>query len=1034
VTVGEKRTGSRRRWSWVVGSLLVLGGLGYAEARTSWLQARLFSTWASGISFEVQPGIDPDVWTGSNGPFDVRRGYARLPTMLPTLEARGYAVDEQARISARFRRSLELGLYPVYPEKPQAGLAVTDRQGDILFRSLHPARTYGAFDSIPAPIVQTLLFVENRELMQSDFPNRNPVVEWDRLARSLAGLLVRKLGAENARSGGSTLATQIEKYKHSPAGLTRTPRDKLSQMATATVRAYQGGPQTQSERERIVVDYLNSVPLSAVAGYGEVLGLQDALNAWFGLDGAWVNDVLREWDTADVAGRTVGGDAPVASDSAGVAFRAVLALMLSQRRPSYYLATDAGRSSLDELVDFYLTLLEDADVVDPDLLELTRGAELDFATTPPPTPSPAFSDLKAANAIRTRLLTLVGTDRLYELDRMDLTAHTTIDRTAQDSVTRLFQRLSDPEFVRASGLIAPRLLGSGDPSKVVYSFLLYEAGQETNELRVQTDNFAGPFDVNEASRLELGSTAKLRTLVTYLEVAERLHRELAPLDATARRAAVDSLGDPLTRWAAATLDQQPSMTSRELIEASMQRRYSGSPAERFFTGGGQHVFQNFDRTFDGTVLTVEHAFRNSVNLVFVRMMRDLERYYRARLLSVGSGLLTDRESDARRQYLSRFADREGTQYLSRFWTKYAKETPEGIFDALLSGRRLTPRRLAWTFRAVRPEAEEAEFVRVVRERSPDTEFTERALSDLYRMADVAPFGLADQGYLAGIHPLELWVVKYRLENPYATRSEAVAASAEARQEVYSWLFNPRKVRAQDRSISIMLEIESFLEIQRAWSRLGYPFENLVPSYGSSIGSSGDRPDALATLMGIIINDGVRLPSARLTKMEFGVDTPYETRLSARPVAGEVVLSPDVASVARAALAGVAADGTARSVRDAFVTPSGDPVVVGGKTGTGNNQYKVFGRGAGLIQTRTINRTATFVFFLGDRHFGVITAHVDGEGAAAYTFTSALPLAVLRLTAPALTHLLGEPVPAETTVVQAAPEPADVPAAAVAAGG
>jgi hypothetical protein len=35
-------------------------------------------------------------------------------------------------------------------------------------------------------------------------------------------------------------------------------------------------------------------------------------------------------------------------------------------------------------------------------------------------------------------------------------------------------------------------------------------------VRVQTDSTDQPFDINEGSKLELGSTAKLRVLTTYL--------------------------------------------------------------------------------------------------------------------------------------------------------------------------------------------------------------------------------------------------------------------------------------------------------------------------------------------------------------------------------------------------------------------------------------------------------------------------------------------------------------------------------------
>jgi hypothetical protein len=49
----------------------------------------------------------------------------------------------------------------------------------------------------------------------------------------------------------------------------------------------------------------------------------------------------------------------------------------------------------------------------------------------------------------------------------------------------------------------------------------------------------------------------------------------------------------------------------------------------------------------------------------------------------------------------------------------------------------------------------------------------------------------------------------------------------------------------------------------------------------------------------------------------------------------------------------------------------------------------------------VSRTATFVFFIGDRWFGVITAYVPGATAQNYNFTSALPVQILKNLAPEL---------------------------------
>ena len=56
----------------------------------------------------------------------------------------------------------------------------------------------------------------------------------------------------------------------------------------------------------------------------------------------------------------------------------------------------------------------------------------------------------------------------------------------------------------------------------------------------------------------------------------------------------------------------------------------------------------------------------------------------------------------------------------------------------------------------------------------------------------------------------------------------------------------------------------------------------------------------------------------------------------------------------------------------------------------------------------MNRTATFVFLIDDRFYGVITAYVHGPDAAAFAFTSSLPAQLFRMLAPTLSPLLGEP--------------------------
>ena len=55
-------------------------------------------------------------------------------------------------------------------------------------------------------------------------------------------------------------------------------------MLTASLRAYYDGPDTFKRREEIVTTYMNSTPLASMPGYGEIIGMPEALWVWFGTD------------------------------------------------------------------------------------------------------------------------------------------------------------------------------------------------------------------------------------------------------------------------------------------------------------------------------------------------------------------------------------------------------------------------------------------------------------------------------------------------------------------------------------------------------------------------------------------------------------------------------------------------------------------------------------------------------------------------------------------------------------------------------
>ena len=74
---------------------------------------------------------------------------------------------------------------------------------------------------------------------------------------------------------------------------------------------------------------------------------------------------------------------------------------------------------------------------------------------------------------------------------------------------------------------------------------------------------------------------------------------------------------------------------------------SASPHESFFTGGGLHTFANFQKEDDSKVISVRQALHESVNLVFIRMMRDIVRYYMFQVPGSAGKLLEDTKDGVR---------------------------------------------------------------------------------------------------------------------------------------------------------------------------------------------------------------------------------------------------------------------------------------------------------------------------------------------------------------------------------------------------
>ncbi|MFQ5601306.1 MAG: transglycosylase domain-containing protein, partial [Candidatus Krumholzibacteriia bacterium] len=752
--------------------MIGIAGLLAWEIHTSTFQSRLLSRYASRLTWDVHEGASPDPLRAPRGPYDVRHGYTRLARFLDLLQESGFDVAWQASPSAELASLAARGIPPPYREKDAPALHILDRGGRTLYGVSADRFHFREFVDVPPLVVHSLLYVENRQLLDAERPHLNPALDWDRLV--LAGWRYaedRLFGTGNL-AGGSTLATQIQTFRHSPNGRTASVRDKLQQMAAASLRAYRDGADTRAARRRIIVDYLNSMPLGAAPGIGELTGLGDGLWAWFGttLEQLVVDLALPE-DGEDLSRK-------------GRAYKQALALLLATRRPVLYLGADVA--PLTRRLHFYLGELQREGVISARLAAAARDAQLGLRARAPRLPGVRYAERKAANTVRGELLELLDLRSLYDLDRLDLRVETTLDATAQAAVMATLEQLDDPGFLKANGFYGKRLLGAGDPDSVLYTFSLYESSPLGNRVLVHADSFDQPLDLNDGAKLELGSTAKLRTIANYLMVVSELYDRYRGVSRQELLSIEHNSVDPITYWAAGFARLHPQASRERTLRASLERRYSANPAAKFFTGGGLHTFENFNDTFEDD-MTLRMAFRHSVNLVFIRLMRELVLYYTAELGYDERAIIENRNHPDRKALLTAAVDHESREHLWAAYKKYEGLDADAAVRKLCGKDAKRLRRFAIHFSSGTPQAPldqlKREAVRLFPER---TEAIESDMPRYHRAFAARRRKLNDEAWLLGRQPLEVWLVRDRRRNPGAGWTDLVERSATARRQSFDW--------------------------------------------------------------------------------------------------------------------------------------------------------------------------------------------------------------------------------------------------------
>ena len=307
-------------------------------------------------------------------------------------------------------------------------------------------------------------------------------------------------------------------------------------------------------------------------------------------------------------------------------------------------------------------------------------------------------------------------------------------------------------------------------------------------------------------------------------------------------------------------------------------------------------------------------------------------------------MLADPHHPLRAGYLARFADREGTSFLNQFYAE-SPAPADAVLDRLAGEVRRRADApggdlpLGATGRGSRrrsPRSSRARLPELPGERELD--------AALRQLCGRTSFTLNDRAYLA--RRASAQAVARGLSAGASGRDPQRDAGGERRRSARRatpGCSRPGTRPTQDKRIRILLEEEAFARIHEAWRRLGYPFDHLVPSYATAIGSSADRPEALAELIGIVLNDGVWQPTVR--DRAAALRRGHALRDRARAAAGPArdVLAPEIA--ARGAQ-GADRCGRERHGASGCTAPSatsdGAPIPIGAKTGTGDHRRKSFG--------------------------------------------------------------------------------------------
>jgi len=590
------------------------------------------------------------------------RGYTRLKRFAQKLKEQGFKVVRQVLQGYFEPVFLKSGIEPPYkrtyaqppftrprnndlrldPEKiteehTNYGLIMLDRNQSVMFRKKIRDDIFETYDDIPYLLVELLTRAETKPYWRSIPPSYSPVITLRFIYASFKMLLSKLFGGTD-RGGGSSIVTQSIKLNRSPGAGTGNILEKLIQMLNADRFMYRDGFDTEETRKDAFVNYCNDVPVGTQyrgdPPGANITGFCDGVRVYFGRSMKSIREDL-------LLGESTENDLR----KKAYALKQIALITAILPRPNAYRGGKIG--ILHRKANIHIEYLVEKGVITKRLAQKAKSMRVRLQKNPLRR-QPRVVHGTAWVSVRRFMQNALweaksGTNEAHKFssifENMNFIIKTTYDRKLQYELHRRFEKIMK-KFNHVKRFYYNRSAGDKggfdektNLDEINYAVYIVQRGDSGNSVLAE---YASDLTFNQEGHLNLGSTAKFRVLIDYLQNIEWLYDNRSKLPEL--KAAMKNLtrsgnkySNPNTEdyngliqsliwWTYFNRDKERD----DLLKASLYEKTYPTGKKKFFTNGGPYEPDNiYEDQYYPAFQTVIDAFAQSTNRVFVRMLEDI---------------------------------------------------------------------------------------------------------------------------------------------------------------------------------------------------------------------------------------------------------------------------------------------------------------------------------------------------------------------------------------------------------------------------